>query len=229
MGKIATYSRLDEKHIVSIKYKNETRNFRLFSKRSALTLTLLVKNYPNGITTKDMRESHGIDDNKLFGELLDQSGFREFLKHIGNKDRLKVWKLELEELFNKTIKIKNEIIWFGIHEQTNLTTFRDDLITRQGLICNILGIPIYTKKSKKFLDNFRKVAIDHRRPSFKKGKNDIENLQLLSYYVNERKNQICAKCDFPMCEQCALAFPEKYKIIHPTKEDISELLTWREK
>jgi hypothetical protein len=65
-------------------------------------------------------------------------------------------------------------------------------------------------------------------PQLKKGSDDIDNLQILSYYVNERKNQICAKCVNAQCSQCALAFPEKTSIIYPSKEDISSLLSWRD-
>lgn len=221
------YSVIDKHHLVEVTFGEDKRIFRVYSKRSAFALILLMEFYPNGITTKHMRDRFNIDDNKLFGELLDQSGFREYLLHIGTEKRLKLWKLELVELWKKTEAHKNDIIWFGMNEQGNLNIFLKDLILRDGLICNILGIPLYNLKKRKFLENFRKVAIDHRRPLKNGGQDDIANLQLLSYYVNERKNQICAICDNTKCEECALAYPEKYNVIFPTKENISELLSWR--
>lgn len=228
MKVLTSYKKVDKYHLVEVIKGDSKRTFRVFSKRSALTLMLLIESYPKGITTKHMRERHQIDDNKLFGELLDQSGFREYLKHIGTENRLKVWKLEFEELWDKTEIHKDEIIWYGINEQGNLNIFLNDLIKRDSLRCNILGIPLYIDKQRKFLENFRKVAIDHRRPLKNGGIDKIENLQLLSYYVNERKNQICAICSVTKCEECALAYPEKFKIIYPTSENISELLFWRD-
>ena len=226
--KVSTsYIKVDTFHLVEVIKGKDKRTFRVFSKRSALTLMLLIESYPNGITTRHMRERHQIDDNKLFGELLDQSGFREYLKHIGTENRLKLWKLEFDELWDKTEIHKDDIIWYGINEQGNLNIFLEDLIKRDTLRCNILGIPLYVEKERKFLENFRKVAIDHRRPLKNGGVDILENLQLLSYYVNERKNQICAICSDTKCEQCSLAYPEKFHIVYPTNEDMSELLSWR--
>lgn len=222
-----SYKKVDKSHLVEVLKGEDKRTFRVFSKRSALTLMLLIESFPKGITTKHMRERHQIDDNKLFGELLDQSGFREYLKHIGTENRLKVWKLELNKLWKKTEIHKEDIIWYGMNEQGSLNVFLNDLIIRDSLKCNILGIPLYKDKHRKFLENFRKVAIDHRRPLRNGGVDKIENLQLLSYYVNERKNQICAICSDTKCEKCALAYPEKFQIIYPTSENINELLSWR--
>ncbi len=93
--------------------------------------------------------------------------------------------------------------------------------------CNMLGINLYESSSKKFMSNLRKIAIDHRRPMKYSGKNELDNLQLLSYYANERKNQICVKCKSNECEICALAYPEQHSIVMATNEDISDLLSWR--
>lgn len=198
----------------------------MFSGRAGKTLALMAETYPKGITTKDMRIKHNIDDNKLFGELLDQSGFREYLECTGTENRLKVWKLKLIELFKNT---SNSItpIWFGIHTQINIQKFFDKLEKKYGLRCNILGVELLKEYNKKFLSNFRRIAIDHRIPQSKNGKDIFSNLQLLSYYVNERKNQICAICPNPKCKKCALAFPEKNFTIWPTGENISTLTNWR--
>ena len=227
MKVITSYKKDNKAHLVEVIKGKDKRIFRLFSKRAALAFMLLIEFYPKGITTADMRERYQIDDNKLFGELLDQSGFREYLKHIGTENRLKVRKLEFDELWKKTEIHKDDIIWYGINEQGNLNKFLEDLVKRDTLRCNILGIPLYIDKQQKFLENFRKVAIDHRRPLKNGGVDVLENLQLLSYYVNERKNQICAICSDTKCEQCSLAYPEKFHIVYHTNEDMSELLSWR--
>jgi hypothetical protein len=222
-----TYYQEDKHHLVKlINEENEIRIFKVYSGRAGKTLALMAEAYPSGITTKDMREKHGIDDNKLFGELLDQSGFREYMEHIGTKERLKVWKLHLEVLWINTSDLASPI-WFGIHTQGNLQKYFDDLEKLYGLRCNILGNALYKSSKGKFSSNFRKIAIDHRVPQLKGGEDKIENLQLLSFYINERKNQICAKCIDSICNQCVLAYPEKTSIIFPTQEDISDLTNWR--
>jgi hypothetical protein len=222
----ATFYKEEGLNLVKITFKKDYRIFRVFSGRAGKTLALMAESFPDGITTKEMRELHGIDDNKLFGELLDQSGFREYMEHQGTRGRLKVWKLHLILLWENTTK-SNQPIWFGMHTQNNLQKHFSKLEKKYGLVCNILGIELLKETKSKFLSNFRKIAIDHRVPQLKKGSDDIDNLQILSYYVNERKNQICAKCVHAVCSQCALAFPEKTSIIFPSKEDISSLLSWR--
>jgi len=223
----AIYYQENKMHLVKlVNEANDIRVFKVFSGRAGKTLALMAESYPNGVTTKDMREKHGIDDNKLFGELLDQSGFREYLEHIGTKERLKVWKLDLETLWINTIDLADPI-WFGIHTQGNLQKYFDELEKMYGLKCNILGNRLYKSSKGKFSSNFRKIAIDHRIPQLKGGEDKIENFQLLSFYINERKNQICAKCIDSDCKQCVLAFPEISSIIYPTQEDISDLTKWR--
>ena len=66
-------------------------------------------------------------------------------------------------------------------------------------------------------------SIDHRKPRLKRGKTELDNLQLLADYINERKKQICSICPDPKCEECVLAFPEKSDIVYPTKENISDI------
>ncbi len=210
-------------HIVEIKFEGQKRTFRLFSGRAAKALELMVNSHPNGISTSDMRELHGIDDNKLFGELLDQSGFREFMFNRPVRNKLKVWDIDLHDLFLKTTETI-EPLYFGIASQGNIGKHVDALIKKQGLKCNILKIDLLKNSKGAFLGNFRKIAIDHRVPQLKRGSDEIDNLQILSYYVNERKNQICAKCNELNCDNCALAYPEKSTIVKPTKEEIGNIM-----
>jgi len=224
---VATYYQENKNHLVKLKNEeNDIRIFKVYSGRAGKALAMMAESYPNGITTKDMREKHGIDDNKLFGELLDQSGFREYMEHIGTKNRLKVWKLHLEILWFNTRGAARPI-WFGIHTQSNLQKYFNELENIYGLRCNILGNTLFKSTKGKFSSNFRKIAIDHRIPQLKGGEDKIENLQLLSFYINERKNQICAKCINSDCKKCVLAYPENNTTIFPTQEDISDLTRWR--
>jgi hypothetical protein len=65
---------------------------------------------------------------------------------------------------------------------------------------------------------------DHRAPVEKGGNSDKGNYQALCFYCNKCKWQICNLCTLAIsaCSKCALANPEKSKIIAPTKEDISD-------
>jgi hypothetical protein len=143
----ATYYKEEGLNLVKISFNKDFRIFRVFSGRAGKTLALMAESFPDGITTKQMRDLHGIDDNKLFGELLDQSGFREYMEHIGNRDRLKVWKLHLDLLWENTIE-SNSPIWFGMHTQNNLQKHFIELEKKYGLICNILGVDLL-KETKK--------------------------------------------------------------------------------
>ncbi len=227
MKVVGEYYKENGMHLVVLTYnKTDKRIFKVYSGRAGKTLALMAEKFPSGITTKDMREMHGIDDNKLFGELLDQSGFREYMENKSTQNRLKVWTLQLEILWKNTEENANPI-WFGIHTQGNLQRFFAELENEYGLRCNILGNDLYKSSKGKFSSNFRKIAIDHRIPQLKGGEDKIKNLQLLSYYINERKNQICAKCVDSICGECVLAFPERTSKIYPTGEDISDLTKWR--
>ncbi len=210
--------------IVTITVDGEARKFKVYSKRSGQCLELLVKQLEHGITSVDMLQKYGIDDNKLFSELKGESGFGQFMnKDFPRRDNKNVWKLDLPLLWKSTKDLKS-LIWFGKHKQTDLQKFLPELLKKpRGFYCNISGIPLLNDSRGKFVSNIRKPAIDHRRPKLKGGEDRIENLQFLSHYINEMKNQQCGACEDAKCEECALAFPEKSSIVYPTKEDISYL------
>ena len=218
--------------IVEITFKNEKRTIRIFSPRAARTLVELTKAYPDGVTKKDMdRITDGdLHDNKMFDELITESCLSEFMIKDGRRDKVDLRKLEIEELW-KAMEKKEQPVWFGVDDQNDVKEFREVLIEKQGYSCNISGIPLIGDIPRHtFAGNVRREAIDHRRPKYAKGKTEEENLQILAYYFNERKRQICSKCPEPQkCEECALAFPEKASIVYPTKEDISVFGAFKDK
>lgn len=223
MNITASYSKIGRNHIVKVCFSEKERSFRLYSGRAGKALSLMINSHPRGITTADMRRVYGIDDNKLFGELLDQSGFREYIYSPGSRGKLKIWDIKLENLLAQTSDLE-EPVWFGLSYQGGLRRHLPHLVVKQGLICNILKLELFEKPQGRFLGNLRKPAIDHRVPEMKRGSSSIDNLQILSYYVNERKNQICAKCVELNCDGCALAYPETSDVIKSTMENISTLL-----
>ena len=67
---------------------------------------------------------------------------------------------------------------------------------------------------------------DHRIPIEKGGNSsDAKDYQLLCFYCNKTKWQICSICKDSKCTDCALAYPEQTNIVYPTKEDISSRLS----
>ncbi len=62
--------------------------------------------------------------------------------------------------------------------------------------------------AKKF-DKDTKSVFDHRIPLIKGGTGDISNFQLLCNECNNQKRSQCKNCEFS-CENCYLAFPEKF-------------------
>jgi hypothetical protein len=218
-----------KKWIVVITVDGEERQFRAYSKRSGQTLELLVKQLEEGVTTVDMKNTYGIDDNKLFHELKSHCAFDPFMeKQTQRRDGKDVWKLNLERLWEVSNGLSNPI-WFGLNDSTNLESFLPELIKRDGFTCNISGIPLLEDSKGKFVRNARTRAIDHRRPQNYQGKDELGNFQLLSEYINLMKKMVCADCTNRKCEECALAFPEKTSIIYPTKEDIKVFGAFKEK
>lgn len=209
-------------HIVTINFRKEHRSFRVYSQRAGLVLVQLAKAFPDGVTKKSMNRKHrNLTDNKMFDELRNQSGFSSFMFKDGRQEQVEVNKIDLNKLWKST-EGSQQPIWFGVEKQTGVQQFLEKLIERDGFKCNITKVPLLrTPEKNTFAKNMRRKSIDHRRPQLKKGKTNLDNLQLLSEYINERKKQICSICEEDQCEECALAFPENSSIILPTSENIS--------
>lgn len=220
----AEYYKESSNHLVKISRNEEERLFRVYSSRAAKTLVQLVIANLHGVTKKSMNRIHKeLTDNKMFDELRNESGFSQFIDKDGRREQVLVIILNLTLLWKMTENI-SEPIWFGVEKQIPLQQFEKGLIQRDGFICNITGIPLFLKPPKDtFAKHLRMKSIDHRKPKLKRGKTELDNLQLLADYINERKKQICSICPDPKCEECVLAFPEKSDIVYPTKENISDI------
>ena len=220
----AEYYKESSNHLVKISRNEEERLFRVYSSRAAKTLVQLVIANLHGVTKKSMNIIHKeLTDNKMFDELRNESGFSQFIDKGGRREQVDVIILNLTLLWKMTENI-SEPIWFGVEKQIPLQQFEKGLIQRDGFICNITGIPLSLKPPKDtFAKHLRMKSIDHRKPKLKRGKTELDNLQLLADYINERKKQICSICPDPKCEECVLAFPEKSDIVYPTKENISDI------
>ncbi len=80
---------------------------------------------------------------------------------------------------------------------------RELLVKCEGLECNICG-----KTACKVIGNLQ---IDHRIPFERNGPSTLENSQLLCVECNVMKKRICEHCHKNNCENCAYAYPERYK------------------
>lgn len=102
---------------------------------------------------------------------------------------------------------------------------KEEIRKKQHFGCNICKSQVYPRsKVKKHTfsrDRVREV-FDHRIPVEKGGSSESENFQALCFYCNKSKWQICTICLSDTCEQCALAYPERNKVITPTQEDIGD-------
>ena len=99
---------------------------------------------------------------------------------------------------------------------------------KQNGRCNICGSKIVPKSKLNkttFSKDRRREVFDHRLPVEHGGESNLNNYQVLCFYCNKSKWQICNICDINGCHtNCVLRNPESNKIISPTGENISDLL-----
>ncbi len=175
---------------------------------------ILEGKYPLGL----IKDYYG-DANKPFSELWNEEGFTWIKQPFGlRKNRSQGYVLDPsdhEKLFlpvNKAFRQSPKI--------TDLANIKQRLPS----LCNLCGsqvVPDSQAKGRFSADRLRR-RIDHRIPVQKDGKSEDKNYQILCFYCNKSKWQICNPCSKPDCENCALAFPENTTKIFPTGEDIAD-------
>lgn len=223
---------------------NDGRKIHLVKRRTIIALLILIHkgtgseiDLANGSTTipeikkilgtkisNDLiQDSYG-DANKPYSELWNEEGFTwiDNLKStkVGKSQSYILNKNDHEKFFGTIRKIKKA--------NRKAPSYENQMILKktQNNRCNLCGTIIL---SKKFItintfskDRVREVC-DHRIPVEKGGHSlSLSNYQMLCFYCNKSKWQICDICDETDCIGCALAFPENNKIIKPTAEDISD-------
>ena len=95
----------------------------------------------------------------------------------------------------------------------------------QNIICD--DISKLEKNKTNFMSKMLEIVFDHRVPLFKGGSDDntnLDNWQVLSWYVNNEKNKVCKNCYENNCDDCALAYPENSEKIKPTNQNLKDLL-----
>lgn len=177
-----------------------------------------IKHILSGKYVGDWIKDRYGDANKPFSELWTEEGF-PFIRAEGLKGN-KQYVLDPEDhelLFQKSAK----------SERRQLNNNEKELVLKlQKGRCNICGsfLKEGTKvKNGTFAKDRVRIEYDHRIPIEKGGSNDIGNFQALCHYCNKCKRQICFMCKLDICNPtCALVEPEKFDVVIPTSEDISD-------
>ena len=216
----------NKKKQIEMNYGGKTLKFQLVKKRSFTVLKKLVEMYPDFVNIHTL---DGVlnDPNRAESDLKNDDGFANFILEKKGAKQVNNVKLDVKTLF-KSLKPSAEgefINLSPINPRGNLTPeLKKEIYKKFDGRCNIMGTKVYDKViGNKFMKSLMLSRYDHRRPVIKDGSsNDTNNMQLLSKLANDEKNKICVACKDPKCEQCALAYPEKFNTIHPTGQDISD-------
>jgi hypothetical protein len=190
--------------------------------KSTTNLSEIKKILNDKIDPNIIQDSYG-DANKPFSELWTEEGFT-FITNPPNQTRYGSKKYVLdpsdhEKLFEVVKKAERKP-----PSNENKTKI---LLVQNGK-CNFCGTKLKEGRSlstNTFARDRVRLVWDHRHPVEKSGTSEESNYQALCFMCNKHKWQICQLCPLsPDCSSCALAFPEKNKIVIPTNEDISDRL-----
>jgi hypothetical protein len=163
------------------------------------------------------------DANKPFSELWNEEGFYFITNPVGQRrGRSQMYVLreeDHEKLFKISVNKKASRRQPSREEKLKICALQESR-------CNICGSSVRSRRisDRAFCKDRRRGVFDHRKPVEMGDNSEFENYQLLCFYCNKSKWQICNICESPNCEKCVLAYPEKSSIIVPTNEDISDML-----
>ena len=212
--------------IVEINCGVNTCKFVLKKKRAFDVLIKLLELYPKPLDIHKHLKQYA-DPNRAYNDLKNDEGYQSFLTEARNTKNTMTVKLQVEKLC-KHCNPNGEPVYLGVADQRETLAPEDQkkIVDNFGGLCNITKIKLYDKGEfdhRTFAKSLMVVNYDHRRPKFKGGNNSLENYQIISEFVNREKNKICKICHDAKCESCALAYPEKTSIIHPTGQNIKAI------
>ena len=203
--------------LILIKYgESSERDLAKGTARIPEMKRILAGKYPEGLF-----QAYYGDANKPFSELWNEEGFvwikQPRGQRINRSQRYVLLPEDHEKLFLAVRK--------ALRQAPSVKTL-PDIKQRLPGRCNICGASIVADreiKANAFSKDRLRRRIDHRTPVEKGGSSeDLSNFQLLCFYCNKSKWQICNICDNPQCDQCVLAFSEKGTQVFPTGEDIED-------
>ena len=196
--------------------------------RAYIALKHILQKYPDYLNSHDENfEREYKDTNRAIGALRKEEYYDNFLLEKTGERRVKNYKFNIDKLFeiydSKTIlKVSQSTQRISISD-----TVKKELIKKQNGRCNITGYKLKDKIDKKsFMSNSLRMVFDHRQPLTKNGSNNpdkIDNWQIISELVNQEKLKVCTACSSNLCENCALAFPENYKVVLANNQRIDDI------
>ena len=189
---------------------------------SSLNLEEIKQELKGKIPPNLIQDSYS-DANKPFSELWNEEGFT----FISNQTKGK-----LRGSKKYVLKKSDHTKLFGVLKKAERTQpkaeTKQKILVKQKGSCNLCGSLLDPKNqtTTPYSKDRIRPCWDHRIPVEKGGNSRQDNYQLLCFYCNKSKWQICNTCEFAPkgCMTCALAYPEKINIIKPTQEDISDRL-----
>ena len=231
MDNTYNYKIIDEtKKIIEICKNNRCFKFQLYQKRAFFVLVKLLDKYPDFMNIHEMDNDYH-DPNKAFSDLKILEGFEVFILENKGSDRSISAKIDLDGLFKyfeANFEDNGNIIINPLSKDRNsISKKRQDAIYEKFKHrCNITGYKLYKQKPSDslFMKSSLTPAYDHRRPIFRNGVDADENIQLISELANREKNKICLTCKNVDCENCALAYPEKFTVIKANNQDINDII-----
>lgn len=177
---------------------------------------ILAGKYPPDV----IQDSYG-DANKPFSELWNEEGFTWITNRPGDtrfgSKRYILLSEDHERLFGNVRK--------ALRRPPNRQTAIALVGAQQGR-CNICGAFVKADTqiaAGTFCRDRVRAVYDHRTPVEKGGSSSPGNYQILCFFCNKSKWQICDVCTFENCDtNCVLAFPERSSVISPTGENIAD-------
>jgi len=221
---------VDEKNkIIEICKYSKCFKMQLDEKRAFFVLTKLLERYPRFLNIHELDKYYN-DPNKAYSDLKILEGFEPFITETKAKNRSIEAKINLDDLFEFLEEhFDNNIIIKNPFSKDRNSISRDrqkNIYNKFNGRCNITGYKLYEQKPAEnlFMKSSLTPSYDHRRPIFKNGSDTDDNIQLISELANREKNKICLKCKSNDCEQCALAYPEKYNNIKANNQNIEDII-----
>ena len=189
----------DENYKITIQNLNNKKNTicELNIRRAYLALKFILKSFPKYLNShnRSFERAYG-DTNRAISALQKEEGYANFLNERRADNKNKEYLFKMEKFLQ---------IWEGKKVQliTNI---------RVGPSSNVKKQLKINQKNRCNISNFLLTE-----------KNEIDNWQIISEYVNNEKLKLCVSCIKKTCSKCALAFPETEETIISNDQNISNI------
>jgi HNH endonuclease len=180
-----------------------------------------IKKVLEGKYPPDLIKDYYGDANKPFSELWNEEGF-VWIRNPSGQRTIRSQKYVLLPEDHEKLFLPVRKAFRTSPSANNLINIKQRLPVTQ---CNLCGSHVFAESeisAVAFAKDRLRRRLDHRVPVEKGGNSEIDNFQVLCFYCNKSKWQVCNVCTLNDCTGCVLAFPENSNIVAPTQEDISD-------